>query len=422
MIVSSLLIIIIAGAYFILHSYFNKLNLIHKENSNIVIQETKDYESSLNSIQNDQNKTNTSTPATEGKSNTDKVDAINEIKNSYGVQETFISIITSNDNSNSENKEMNGSETNLDEKSEQNPNSSKNIITTKLDENQPEYNSKHLDEQISQNLLDHSQIPYDVNVINILLIGSNTRYGNDDGMPASIGLMTIKKELNKIITITLSRDIYVNIPDHGNNKLSTAYVIGGAPLLVQCIQNNFKIKINYFFETDIYTMIDLVDSINGITVDVQEDELEIINANINQINILQEVDKNKDCLTKAGTQLLNGKQTFCYTKNRNLEKGNTSRMKRQQQVISLIYSKMLKQNLLNINDFLNMFLPKITTNLTEAELISQLFVVPTYMNYTIDAIAVPVSDSYEVVDINNMKVFGIDFKHNINVIHKKLYE
>lgn len=46
------------------------------------------------------------------------------------------------------------------------------------------------------------------------------------------------------------RDMYVDIPGHGKQKLNAAYAFGGPELLRQTIKQNFDIDINYYAVVD----------------------------------------------------------------------------------------------------------------------------------------------------------------------------
>ena len=93
-------------------------------------------------------------------------------------------------------------------------------------------------------------LTFDKDVINILLVGSdNGAKGSekgDHGRSDSMMVATINFKTKELKLTSFLRDMYVDIPGHGRNKLNAAYAFGGEALLYQTIAENFKIKIDNF--------------------------------------------------------------------------------------------------------------------------------------------------------------------------------
>ena len=60
-------------------------------------------------------------------------------------------------------------------------------------------------------------------VVNILLIGNDSRKNEDDGRSDAMILLSVSSKTRKIYMTSLLRDIYVEIPGHDNNRLNAAY-------------------------------------------------------------------------------------------------------------------------------------------------------------------------------------------------------
>ena len=52
-----------------------------------------------------------------------------------------------------------------------------------------------------------------------------------------IVLVHVTEDHTKVHLIHFPRDLYVDVPGHGKDKINAAYAYGGAPLLVRTIQN-----------------------------------------------------------------------------------------------------------------------------------------------------------------------------------------
>lgn len=279
-----------------------------------------------------------------------------------------------------------------------------------------------LDQSISDNLNRNDIIMDNSSVLNILLIGSDTRTNEERGRSDSMIILTINEEEKSIVATSFLRDIYLQIPGKENNRLNTAYAYGGAELLMETLELNFKFKIDKYIMVDFFAFIDIVDAIGGIELEIEEEELDTINGYIKEINTLKGEAVKNDLLKKPGICLLNGKQALGYARNRYTANGDFDRTGRQREVLMAIYEKAKEQNLLELNNFLNVILPQITTNFSEKEILAKLLKLPAYFDYNMEQWSVPVMGSYQNVNVRGMAVLGIDFDKNIDRIAEKLYK
>ncbi|HKL98521.1 MAG TPA: LCP family protein [Mobilitalea sp.] len=257
-------------------------------------------------------------------------------------------------------------------------------------------------------------------VLNILLIGTDNYSDSEHGRSDTMMLISINKKAETIIATSLLRDIYLQIPGGKNNRLNSAYSKGGAKLLIETIESNFKIKIDKFASVDFYSFIDIVDTIGGITLEVTEEELPIVNDYINQINTFQDEEWNTDALQEAGIVLLNGKQALSYSRVRYVGT-DFGRTARQRLVLELIFEKAKKLSYSQINDLMQMVLPKITTNFSEKELFTQILSLPDYLEYGLKSWSIPMKGTYKNVRIRGMEVLEIDFEKNIKELIGNIY-
>ncbi|CRZ34634.1 LytR family transcriptional attenuator [Herbinix hemicellulosilytica] len=278
-----------------------------------------------------------------------------------------------------------------------------------------------IEERIRKNMEDNqTPIVNDDDVTNILLIGSDTRKKGGFGRSDAMIIVSINKR-NKTITATsILRDIYLKIPGKKNNRINAAYALGGAGLLMDTIEKNFKIKVDRFVSVDFYAFIEIVDAVGGIKLDVTDKEVPIINNYVEELNRLNGQDEALDKLTGPGSYLLNGKQTLGYVRNRYIGT-DFARTARQREVLEKIFNGVKGLSITRLNGLMNEILPEVTTNLTEGEIFSLILSLPTYALYDLQQLTVPVSNSYKNLRINNMAVLGIDFEKNIKEIRSKIY-
>lgn len=236
-------------------------------------------------------------------------------------------------------------------------------------------------------------------------------------------LVSINKKTKKIIVTSILRDIYLQIPGKkNNNRINEAYAFGGADLLMETIEQNFRIQVEQYASVDFYAFIDIVDAVEGVTLEVTEKEIPVINGYVMELNRLTGQEETKDLLTEPGTLLLSGKQALGYARNRYVGNSDFERTARQRRVLEQIFKKVKNSNLAEIKDLLNIILPHVTTNLTEGEMFSLILSLPSYIDYDIEQWSIPMTGTYTSKRIRGMAVLGIDFNKNIGELHRKVYD
>lgn len=258
-------------------------------------------------------------------------------------------------------------------------------------------------------------------VFNILLIGCDAREEGGRGRSDSIILISINKESEQLIATSIMRDIYVEIPGHGNNRINAAYAYGGADLLVETVEKNFKIQIDRYASVDFFVFMDIVDQMGGVDLEISDEEFLVANAYINELNVLLDEPYGTDWLPGGGPHHLNGKQALGYSRIRYVGDADFERTKRQRTVLEQIFNKVKDYNLIELNSLLNIILPEITTDLTEGEAITLALSMNAYKKYDLKQYRLPYDGTWRDMRIKGMSVLGIDFEENIRNLKRDLY-
>ncbi|CAB4924182.1 unannotated protein [freshwater metagenome] len=218
--------------------------------------------------------------------------------------------------------------------------------------------------------------------LNYLLVGSDTRAGltKEQSKLLRVGttksaagarsdtmlLVHISKARDKATIISIPRDSLVVIPEHqsslykdrtvsaANGKINAAFAWGGAPLLIQTIENETGVRIDHYIEIGFAGFADVVDSLGGIEVCSKRD-----------IN-----DPKSHLVMSAGVHTLDGVEALKYVRTRDFDgMGDLGRMQRQQQFMSAVLRKVTSTGvLLNPVKLLNVFNAAIATVKTDSEL------------------------------------------------------
>ena len=113
-------------------------------------------------------------------------------------------------------------------------------------------------------------LTFNSDVLNILLVGSDHgAIKGDSGRSDSIMIATINFKTKELKLTSLMRDMYVEIPGHGHNKLNAAYAYGGVELLYQTIAENFNIKIDNYCVVDFKTFEKVINKVGGIEISLE---------------------------------------------------------------------------------------------------------------------------------------------------------
>ena len=288
--------------------------------------------------------------------------------------------------------------------------------------NSPDEDIESAENAILENLENNAtEIAYDKDVFNILLIGTDNRENVAGDRSDSMILVSLNNKTKKIVMTSFMRDSYVSIPGYGNNRLNAAYAYGGASLLIETIETNFKIKINRYAKVGFDSFMELIDIIGGVEIEVSEAERKVINDYVKELNWINNDDLNKDILDNSGLVKLNGKQALCYARIRYVGNADFERTERQRRILTKAFEKMKESSISELNELLNAALPMVTTNLTQGECFSLLLDAPTYLGYDLVSNRVPYDGAWEGVTINQMAVLSLDFEEIIDTLHKDVY-
>lgn len=256
---------------------------------------------------------------------------------------------------------------------------------------------------------------FDKDVVNILLIGSD--HGaqgaekGDHGRSDSMMVATVNFKTKELKITSFLRDMYVEIPDHGKNKLNAAYAFGGEQLLYDTLAQNFNIKIDKFCVVDLSAFEKVINRLGGIEMTLEEKEAEYLNST-------NYISKKKYRNVKAGKQTLNGNQALGYARVRYVtsEKygvGEFGRTGRQRAVMQATFNKMLQQNPLNVLDIAIDALGDVSTDIDATYLKKLIYNVAKMGTTEIDQLRIPIENTYKPGNAQSgMFVFFVNFKAN----------
>lgn len=144
-----------------------------------------------------------------------------------------------------------------------------------------------------------------------LLIGSDSRenlgdlegeFGSFAGQRADV-IMVARPVGGELRLLSLPRDLKVDIPGNGINRINAAYAFGGAELLADTIDANFGVPIHQVIEIDFAGFAELVDAAGGLPVSFPYEARDVKSG----------------LAVSAGTELLDGAMAVAYVRSRSYQ-------------------------------------------------------------------------------------------------------
>jgi LCP family protein required for cell wall assembly len=245
--------------------------------------------------------------------------------------------------------------------------------------------------------------------MNYLLVGSDTREGlsKEELKALRVGsiataagkrsdtmlLVHISKARDKAVLISIPRDTFALIPEHKSksgklipaaySKINSSFNWGGAPLLIQTVEEMTELKIDHYIEINFAGFARIVDSIGGVEVCTKK--------NIN--------DPKSHLILEAGVHTLNGIESLKYVRTREFDGlGDLGRMQRQQAFMSAVLRKATSAGVLlnpiTMASFINSSLSAVTTDseLKNSDLIALAKQIKSLSTSSVRTLTVPLSN------------------------------
>lgn len=254
-----------------------------------------------------------------------------------------------------------------------------------------------------------SKIRYSDDVYNILLMGidygsKNYPYGRSDSMI----LVSINKNQKTIKLVSLSRAAYAAIRGYKNTRLSHAHGYGGAPLAIDTVERNYKIRIDRYVSVGFDSFKKIIDAFGGVSINLTSVEQNVLNGAF------------PGKFPSAGTYTLNGEQALVYARLRATDNDRT-RTGRQRNVLMALSQKAKSMSVTDALGILNVVLPLVRTNFTRTELVKQAANALSYLKWDISQDILPVSGTGLVLR-DQFEVILVDWEKEVSYTNDLLFK
>ncbi len=181
--------------------------------------------------------------------------------------------------------------------------------------------------------------------VTVLIMGLDYRdWEANQGPPRSdtMILLTVDPISRTAGMLSIPRDLWVDIPGMGYNKINTAirwgdlYKVpsGGPGLAMKTVENFLGVPINFYAVLDFYSFEKFIDEIGGIDVNIPE-----------EISV-DPLGPHNTVTLEPGLRHLTGPVALAYARNRYTANDDYDRSKRQHQVILAIRDRILSADML----------------------------------------------------------------------------
>lgn len=254
------------------------------------------------------------------------------------------------------------------------------------------------------------------NVLNILIIGVDSRSGKIQGNSDVMMLASVNKKTQSITLCSFLRDSYTYFESSNGkgyySKLNAAFSYGGADCLVKAIENNYKIAIDYFVAVDFSAFQKVIDEIGGVTLDVTQAEARAME------------DYGKISGVPYGNDvLLNGEQALLFARMRKIyASGDVKRTENQREVINAIIKKTKDLSVADLNDVVQTLGEYVYTDCSASKIISlgTNAILGQWYNYQVYSMESP-PESARKDHKGSSWMWIVDYPYSAQYVQKQIY-
>ena len=190
----------------------------------------------------------------------------------------------------------------------------------------------------------------------VLLVGVD-EWPNSPPRADSLHLVSLRFSTRSIYILSIPRDSLVEIPGAGYDQINHAIGKGGIALLKTTVENLLAVPVEHYAIFRYSAFEKLVDGLGGLDIYVEK-TMKCPNPG-----------KKEETVLSRGNHNVKGEQILCYIRFRSEPLGDIARVRRQQQVILRLSSKISQTSLPSLLKIYRGMEPFITSDLTMVDLV-----------------------------------------------------
>lgn len=244
-----------------------------------------------------------------------------------------------------------------------------------------------------------------------LLVGYDRQNGAAQARSDTMILCRFDKQTQRLVLVSLLRDLYLPIPGYGNNRLNAAYAYGGAQLLKETVEKNFGISIDGCIEVDFSQFARIIDLLGGAELELREDEAALIS-------------RETGTRLQPGLQRLTGVQALCYARIRSLDAdGDFSRTARQRKLLGALWGSYKDCSFPRLIRVMGTLVPMLRTDLESGALLdTAVDVFPCLKQMELCGYSIPRQECCRDQVVDGMAVLTTDLESAGKMLRSYLYQ
>jgi LCP family protein required for cell wall assembly len=248
---------------------------------------------------------------------------------------------------------------------------------------------------------------------------SNTAMAEGNRSDA-IMIASINNDTKEVRIVSVYRDTLLRIANGQDitSKVNAAYSYGGPELAVATLNENLDLQITDFVTVNFMALTKAIDDLGGITVNVKESELPVLNSSITEQIAVTGI--YSDGVWETGDLLLNGTQATAYARIRSTDQGDITRTQRQRYVLSQMIAKAKQSDLSTINNIIDDVFPNVLTSMTKDEILD---LAKNLLNYNLGStVGFPMAFGDYTTDTKGACLAPADLVTNVSKLHEFLFD
>jgi LCP family protein required for cell wall assembly len=177
--------------------------------------------------------------------------------------------------------------------------------------------------------------------MNVLILGVDRRPEQSYVVRSdTMMLMRVDPGRPRIALLSIPRDLYVDVPGHGSNRVNTAHFWGenagegqGPQLAMDTVAQNFNVPVHHYIRLDFSAFRTIVDTVGGVDIMVERPVVDYAYPTEDYGTIAIEI--------PAGLQHMDGETALRYARSRH-GSSDFDRAARQQEVIVALAHKLME--------------------------------------------------------------------------------
>ena len=277
-------------------------------------------------------------------------------------------------------------------------------------------------------------------IVNILLVGQAAREGEESHLADTTILVSVNTYTGEVTLFSVLRDALIGSIQYtdtsgkthysGGVKFNTCYhngflwggkdngTVDAMAFTNAVLMNDYGIEVDYNVEVSFDSFIKIIDYMDGVSIELTQAEADYLNKD--DVWVKRDIE--------AGEQRLYGMEALCYARMRKAEGDSDSDIKRtarQRKLIEALLNKVRGMSLSELQGWVDILLPMITTTMTPNDVAGLLMkVIPVLPNLKVSSHTIPIENETlegsrwgDTVDIygDGMSHSVIRFDKNKNV-------